>query len=537
MTFNEAASTDPRTAKEWGGVYVHIADQDTLYAREGRILSNRALHVLFNDPHIAALAQCLRLQVLGTGLWLRSTNTDEKTRKQIDRSIVYSSPGSIRDAGHTLTRLELERQILIGGHFQGNAWAIRSWKPKRPQNGGWATCWRVIDPSRVATPPDNTDQQVINGVRYDDNGDQLGIYVRRWSAPPIIGVQPTSPTYDYFPIFDRSGERLVVQYAPERVRAGCSMGNPSISAGLLMIHQLQKLFSAHVSGKRIQASHPIIMPVANPKAASEEHARRVNAGEISDSASILFVSENSGIPQFSQIKYEGSDLANLVETYVRAIAAAIGYPWQVVLCQLSNSNLAASQAALDQAERTSTAYQDGFIEQALGYIDRSYVREAWANGWFGDVPWSRALWEASYQRPRRADANRLRTRQAALLALQLGISPSRVYDELGEDYETEQAQQAVDRDVAQGHGNPLPGTELSTANVGTADGDNDNEETPSTEDDEENTDATPTSGDDSVSLNRDEFGRIVSVTKAGKTFAVARDSDGNIHKLELDSGT
>jgi capsid protein len=125
----------------------------------------------------------------------------------------------------------------------------------------------------------------------------------------------------------------------------------------------------------------------------------------------------------------------------------------VVLAQLTNGNLASSQAALDQTERVAAADQDTFIDQAVRPLDRSILREAHASGWLGDLPADLdRLTAGDYERPRRPDANRLRTRQAAELALQLGVSPTTVQAEMGYNFEDETRQAAADLAFAAAQG-------------------------------------------------------------------------------------
>jgi hypothetical protein len=464
-TVFSAASSDPRTA-EFGGVYAYLPDAVWTQAGEGKVLAARSWRTLLNDPHLQALAFCLQSQILGDGLWFRSEYASDKPqddavrafRKRINRLVGDSNAGRRLDAGAMLTQPDLDAQMLLAGFFGGNGWAIRTWKPTRP-GISTGTCWRVIDADRVETPPALKSRgDVVNGVRYVDRT-AVSIFVRSWdpaqSAQRWSGFRAAGATYQEYPLIAPDGLAGVLHYAPLRWRADGDLGVPALAAGLVLAHQLAELFKAHVSGKRIQASHPIVLEVANPKKAAEEYAAAVEAGEADADAQVLFVPKGSGAV-FTNAQYNGADFEAVANVYLRAISASVGYSWQFVMCQLTDANMASAQAALDQAERTSTYHQRQWIEQVQTGRDACTVREAWVRGQLGPVAWGPELYAATWQRPRRADANRQRTRQAAMLSLQLGISPSTICDEMGYDYAVECERTAEDRATADRAGVRFP---------------------------------------------------------------------------------
>jgi hypothetical protein len=460
------SSGDVRTAQGWGGVWARLPDAAWMVKREGKTLTARNWKTLLNDPHMQAIAFCLMSQILGDGLWFRSTwggdlpQTDavRLQRRRINRAVAEGSAGTRLDAGNMLTRPDLEAQLLLAGFFGGNGWAVRTWNPDRPGCDGRASCWRVVDADRVETPPNATD--TINGVRYRGQVAR-SIFVRRFDPTTTTGYAFSRRDYDQVDLFDRDGFRQVIHYAPFRWRADSDLGIPALASGLVLAHQLRELLKSHVSGKRLQASHPIAVEVPNPEAAAAAYQAAVEAGEANEDAQMLFVPKGSGA-KFTTAAYQGSDLGAVVTVYLRALCAALGYPWQFVLCQLTDANMASAQAALDQAERTTGIYQRQWLEQAGRHLDGSIIREEWARGTLGEVPLDAELFRGEWQRPRRADANRLRTRQAALLALKLGFSPSTIHDELGSDFESEQERLAEDRGVSQRTGNTFPPDGAST---------------------------------------------------------------------------
>lgn len=467
------AAADTRLGATWSRS--RVPDAAGVWWREGDALATRAWRCLANDGHAQALVQCVRQQVLGTGLWLlpqyqrdddpASDDAERQARRLIRRAIERGSAGHRLDAGNALTRVQLLAQLLISGWVAGEGIAVRTWAPQRPGCGGWGTCWRVVDTQRIETPPDQAaDRQVINGIRIDSAGRPVGLYIRRSAHPQDRWSE--RPAWDYQPWYDDAGEALVVHYIPRPDRAGTLRGLSPLAPVLLSLYQLAQATQAHVGGKRHQASLPLIIPSENPAADAAAYERARQDGAVDDAVSVLFVPRGAE-PTLPTVTYQGADFQAFQEAIARVTDAAWGYPWQVVLAQLTNANLASSQAALDQTERVAAADQDVFIEQAVRPIDRSILREAHASGWLPGLPADLdALSAGDYERPRRPDANRLRTRQAAELADKLGVSPTTIHAEMGYSYEDEIRQRAADLAFAEAQGVALGGAEAGAAQTG-----------------------------------------------------------------------
>jgi capsid protein len=458
-SMHEAAS-ETRLGAAWSRL--KVPDSRQTFYREGDSIANRAWRLHGNASIGAALARCLHLNIVGTGLDLvsqyqaddapDSNDVERQSRRLIRKALSRASSGSRLDAGSQLTREQLLTQVLLSGWFSGGGFMVRTWR----DDGTWGTRWRVVDSSRIETPADKiTDRTVINGIKCDpDNDRPLGIYIRkRPGVRDLVTIYPApSADYEYVPWYDAAGELSVIHYMPVPDRAGTLRSVSPMAAVMLRAHHLDQATTAHVAGKRQQASLPLAMPSDNPAAAAAAYQSAREAGFVDDAVSVLFY-QRGDAPVFPNVAYQGADFAQFDETMCRSICAAFGFPWQVVLCQLTNGNMASSQAALDQFERAITVYQNAFIETVVRPMDRSLLRESVARGWLGDLPADLdALVVGSYRRPRRPDANRLRTRQAAQAFVALGGSPTTAHAEMGTDYEDETRQAAADAAFAKAQG-------------------------------------------------------------------------------------
>lgn len=507
------ASQQDRLASRWSTL--RLPDAQQTWFREGDSLATRGWRLLFNAAMANAMIRCVQLHTVGTGLDLisqyqaddapDSTDAEREVRRKIRLSIARACRGARLDAGGLLTREQLLGQILISGWVAGESFALRTWVP----GTGFGTRWRVVDPSRIETPSDKLDDpSLIDGIEVDGEQRPVAIWIRKRSKlNSFTYTKGTAADYDRVAWYDQFGEAVVLHYVPFPDRAGTLRGISAFAPVALRLHHLDQATNAHVAGKRQQASLPMAVPSDNPVEASKAYQQARDDGYVDDAVTVLFYPRGDA-PTFPQVSYQGADFAAFQEVMVREICAAWGLPWQVVLAQLTNSNMASSQAALDQFERAITVYQDVFIEQIVRQIDRSILREAAARGWLGDVVVDlNRLTMGDYRRPRRPDANRLRTREAAAKFIEIGGSYATAHGEMGSDFEDEIRQRAADERFAVSQGIDLRAAPPSAAPMATDSADSadaaDDETATDPANDDENTAADATMGQaDTVSAHQ-----------------------------------
>ena len=441
-----------RLMSSWG-VYYSEPDPVLDAIREGGTIASRVWRLVLNDPYSTSLMVTVVGEVLGTGLLARSgyqaddkdETSDEEllVRRAINLAIANHSKRFRIDANSRLSRIDLETQVLVAGFMSGDCFIVKQWNPDRPGAKGYATCWQVVRGMRVCNPDNKpNDDTWQSGLKLNANGDTIAIAIKLRTLP---GGNQTARWIEV-PMYAADGSINVIHYMPDRWRAEGLRGISKFAPLLVMARQLMAEAQSHVTGKRIQSDHVAFMKVNDPKKAAEAAKAASIDGASSPVArsTIAYIGKDADvvIPNWT---YNGQDHSIFVETHIRAFTAAWGYPWQYVLRQLTNSNMASAQAALDQTEKTSTGYQNTFITYVKEPMDESIVREAEARGRIiVPVPDMERLADFTYQRPRRADANRQRTREAATTFVKLGGSLTKAFAEMGYDFEDEVRQRKQD---------------------------------------------------------------------------------------------
>jgi lambda family phage portal protein len=454
-----------RLLGDWSSM---LGDANDDWSGDGPTLAARAWQLVQNDPHARALVETVVLGVLGSdGMEFRSlfqvpnegepgeiTVEEHATRRAIQNAIARASLGTQLDAGDALSRRDLLAQLVVSMCVTGDGYAVRVWRPRPGAYQG--TRWRVVDAARVSNPDDKANTAtLVNGHELDDDGCTIAIWVRD-RMPSSMSY--TKPRWTRIEVYNPDGSRNVMHLF-RALRAGQVRGFSWFAPLMVLAQHLSKLFEAFVVAKRAQACQPAVVKTDN--AAEAEAAARAGAWYGPNmryvAGMVAFTSRDNDIV-FPTMSFTGADYQAFIDCHLRAFAASWGYPFQFVLQQLTDANLASAQVSLDQVDKVNTALQDLVIIHACQPMDEWIVREELARGRLRLPAGVEELCDVmvgTYRRPRRPDANKQRTREAAAAFLAMGGSPSTAFAEMGYDWQDECEQRAQDLAFAAAKGVPV----------------------------------------------------------------------------------
>lgn len=432
-----------------------LGDPNDDWSYDASTLAARAWDLVHNDANARAMVECMDLGVLGTcGLQFRSqfqsdaaaeTSPEERAyRRAIEAAISRVSSRTQLDAGDQLTRRNLSAQLLVSMVVSGDGFAIRTWRPRPGASQGQR--WRVIAPERVSTPDDRSDdERMFQGIELDADGVPVAIHVQDRHPQARVAGGAAKRTWTKVPIYAPNGQRNVIhRFKPQR--PGQLRGFSWFAPLIILAQHLSKTAEAFVVAKRIQACNPAVLQTDNPKELAAAAAQGSLMGpNLKWKPGMVAVSSRDNAITFPSWQFNGQDYGSFIDMNLRSFTASWGLPFQFVLQQLTDANLAAAQVALDQADKTFSRHQDDHIEQVETHIDEAIVREEIARGRL-DLPTDDValILAGRYQRPRRADANRQRTREAAKAFVDMGGSRSTAFAEMGYEFEDEIRQRAQD---------------------------------------------------------------------------------------------
>jgi capsid protein len=223
-------------------------------------------------------------------------------------------------------------------------------------------------------------------------------------------------------------------------RPGSRRGLSEFAPVMLPARLLQGVDIAYVTMKRVQASHPLLIKVADVKAAREQY-RGTRIGNL-----LIGKDHEVELPPF---KFEGADYREFVDTTMRSICAAWQLPWELVLGDHSAKSGASSRSLWQQHYQMAEREQAQHVEQVQAPMDESIVREAAATGAVAlGADWQRNM-AGIYQGPPKVMPDPAKEIEWATGAVALGMSKSTVFARMGEDYRDEVMQSRQDKSLSE----------------------------------------------------------------------------------------
>lgn len=443
--------------------------------REASSIANRSWHLWRTNPYARAIQVTIEEGTLGAngliprsifrndaGLSVRADDPAQETiladlcakRGMVEQSLRSAYKGTRFDAAGQSSKRQMTATMLLCCYVAGDGVAIRQWKPSRPGRQYQATCWRVVDPSRVSNPNFGTNSATMfEGFELDDDGVPIAVHVQRRNP---YAVQVVDYTWDRIPFFAPDGTRNVVHLkAPGR--ADEIRGVSFYASFMGLINQLGAVTDAYVVAKRIQACIGIIRctPDQIAAAAAGKNGSTTTQGAKIYPGMIMDVQAGTTITPL-QWNFNGTDHTQFQDSLLQAICAAIGMPMEYVQHRLTKSNMASARAALMQAYRTFHVAQEMVISQVEQPWAESVIAEDMARGRLDlgtdDLD---QIFSLRFNRPAKQFPDPVREATAAGLWIGLGKSPSSVFAEQGMDHEQEVLQNGQDRAFMAAHAVPL----------------------------------------------------------------------------------
>lgn len=482
-----AATTD-RILGKWGAESI---DPNENFYESNPIISSRSEWLYDNDAIAHAIVETIIGGMVGSnGLTYHSTwseddepdtnDAERALRRTIDRSIERATTGTRFDADGQLSRRDMSLMVAAHTIITGDCWSFRQWLPNRPGRQYQATCWRIVHSSRICNPHFGANSDTMqDGIEYDKDGNRLGVHVLkhhpaarrrqdlRWTFVPFFGADG-HPALTHLQMTRHPGQRRAIGWFAPIMQ-------------LLRLHA--GTLEAKVVADRLKASMGLIVECDNP----EEMAKKDRNGAVLGASNTKIVPGKTYYVkkgtkwQTLNFQYNGQDFADWSEVLLRMVCASFSIPFEMVLKNLTRSNMASSRVALMSAYQTFTGLQNWQIDHVEDPWNESIIIEDVArkriiipaasaplvgdtsNAPVNDDAFDR-LFMARYGRPARPRPDPVREAQGAILEHQgLHRSLSSIHSEMGTTLEQEVRQEAQDDDLIaeQGVGHDTTSTNLS----------------------------------------------------------------------------
>lgn len=336
------------------------------------------------------------------------------------------------------------RQIFESGEFLAVRRAIKS--KTRP----YMLALDIIEPDRLDNPsgkPENT----RFGITRDDYGAPITYYIAK-RHPGDTWAGRYNPA-DYVPVgaYDSNGKKRVFHLF-KILRPGQSRGIPLFTPIMDQFKTLSDYIEAVLVGSRLAACFGAFVKTDYAYGAAVGRAADTNpAGQRLDSfepGMIEYLGPGQDVT-FAKPEQPAETFAAFTEAIFRMMGAAIGMPYEMLLKDFSKTNYSSSRAALLQAYRIFTEWQQLIIDGYLQPVWELLMEEAYLKGELTAPGWDEYRYDytrVDWIRPGWAWVDPLKEAQAYELMERIGAtSKAETCAALGRDWEAIAEQRAREK--------------------------------------------------------------------------------------------
>jgi lambda family phage portal protein len=467
------ASQRNRLFGDWN---IGQSDPNDEWWLEAGTIASRAWDLFNNNPYARALVETDIAGVFGSkGLEFRSTYSEDDdpavseselaVRRSINKYVSRVTRGTRPDVAGLMSWVDMHRALRIARRVVGDGFAVRVWKPGRPQAVA-GTCWRLIDPARVSNPSFGANSKTMfEGFELDADGQPVAIHVLN-THPNIIRYRDKM-VWTRVAIHAPDGTRNVIHCRPVG-RADQIRGISAFAPCMEDLKHLGDLKLAWVVAKKANASIAYFINTKDPtKAAASDRNGAVINGTVGIKPLMKYYLPTDDKIQSFNFPYQGAEFDELLMSIMQGVCAPWTFPVEIVLRRLTRSNLASSRSALLDYYQANTRGQDEHIEQAAHPMVCAHIREGLDRGEIeapdgADID---RLCEGRFLRPARVWPDPKKEAEAAGLWIALGRSRSSAFAEVGMEFQDEVTELRQDEDYAEAQGVdlPTPGATASAA--------------------------------------------------------------------------
>lgn len=354
-------------------------------------LRERSRDLNRNDPHAAAITMTMAVNIVGTGIAPQCRLAADKLGITEAAANEYENAAEDAfnlwcphaDAQNRQDFYQMQWMVLSQILMNGEVFAL----PLMVKEAGrpFSFAWEIIEADRVETPPAMAGQSNIrDGVELGDRGEPVAYYIRKRHPGDQLMPQGVAPNavneWIRYPARNRLG-RLNVHHLYWVKRPGQTRGEPFFAPVLSYFKHLGDIVEAEIVAERIAACFAVfVTKTANPLGAAVAAASSTTTQgqrlETIEPGIIERLADGEDV-QFANPNRPGITFEPFILLVLRAISAALGLPYQVILKDFSRMNYSSARAALLDARQFFRVYQDwmakSFCQPTWNYV----IEEAW----------------------------------------------------------------------------------------------------------------------------------------------------------------
>ena len=383
-----------RTARELRAWLPPLESADTELQGERDTIAARAYDLERNNGIAGGAIRTLTDNIVGSGLRLNSKPDYRALGRSKDWADAWARVVEAKwrtfanslefDAARRLNFAGQSVVMLRTAFLSGDALALAHWLPERP-GAKWATCFQLIDPARLGTPPGTMNGRYMrDGVEINDLGEAIAYHIRK-THPGEFWVGG-DPTYERVAARTSHG-RLRVIHLYEQLRPGQTRGK-AILAGVMGAFKMLDHYQ-RVELQTVVVNSMIAAFIETPLKADEIADLFGGADKFMQSrsswdvklegASVIPLHPGDSLKPFTPTRPNNAFEA-FVEAVLRYISTGLNIPYELLMKDFSKTTYSSARAALLEAWRYFNARRNWFATYWANPVYELWLEEAVARG-------------------------------------------------------------------------------------------------------------------------------------------------------------
>lgn len=369
---------------------VGSADHDLL--RDLAAMRDKSRQLCRDDAHASAAVQVKVANVIGQGMALQADVHAEEAGLTEQQAADFNGGAEEVwrlwtedqcDANEVADFHELTRQVYRTRLLDGEAFVHRVAIPGRPI----ATAWELVDADRVDESWIDSKREVRGGVELGSRGEPLAYWVKPWHDDDLW-ARRTGRTNTPIRIARMKGGVPNMLHVFRRLRAGQTRGEPMIVPALPLFEHLHHYLDSEIIAARVNANFAVFVerpidPATDPNIRSEVDGGYDFGGggnyqrwhEDVEPGTIEYLNQGEKIASFGHNR-PGTTFDPFVQRVLRAIAASLDMPFELILKEFGGMNYSSARTALLEARRGFEVERSTIVAQWLRPVYQTVIREA-----------------------------------------------------------------------------------------------------------------------------------------------------------------
>lgn len=375
----------------------------------------RARDSALNDPIAQTVRRTMADHVIGTGMTPQcivdyerlGISKDMAEEWQGECQAYFKLASARADVTGRLSWQQLQRLIFLSVWDGGDVFPSY---PITPDETGYkAPRINLIEAERVDTPPDRmTDASVIGGVQMDSWARLVGFWVYR-GHPGALRLSVDRSRFEFWPVVKGGRKNAIQLYHQDRI--GQARGIPGLAQALVLTDRLSAYLDETLITARLQNAMSIWITTAGDPTKAAAALAALTGGSSNYYDALQEAGMQSGsvnlIRKGDEAKFLGPTQPGqytdaFMVRLLRAIAACMGAPYELMFGDLGAANYSSIRAGWQTFRKTIATWQ-AVVQPALDVYWQHTIQWAWLDGLLGKVgqripfeaapeDWTRVTW-------------------------------------------------------------------------------------------------------------------------------------------------